>query len=119
MIPRPRIKLLLDQGTFAPRGRCQSGPAALAPAPHRAPTPATGSPGAAPEADATPANGSITPGAAPDADATPVAYVRPRSVAWAALLRRVFACDVLASPTAAGGCACWRPSRIGPSSKRS
>ncbi len=102
MIPRPRINLLRYHGTFAPRGRCRSGPAVAAPAPRPAPPPATGSPGAAPDAGATPANSSIPPGAAPEAAATPAVYVWPRYVAWADLLRRVFACDVLACPDCGG-----------------
>jgi Putative transposase/Transposase zinc-binding domain len=72
IIPRPRINLLLYHGAFAPRGRCHSGPVVVEDAPHRVPTPASGSAGAAP---------------APEADATPAAaYVRPRYVAWADLV---------------------------------
>jgi len=75
-------------GAFAPRGRCHSGPVVVDDAPSRAPTPANGSPGAAP---------------APEAEATPAAaYVRPRYFAWADLLRRVFALDILACPDCGG-----------------
>ena len=102
MIPRPRINLLLYHGAFAPRGRCHGGPAVVEHAQSPATTPANGSPGTAPEAAATPANGPITPGAAPEAKPTPAAYVRPRYVAWADLLRRVFAFDVLACPDCGG-----------------
>ena len=85
MIPRPRIHLLLYHGAFAPRGRCHSGPVVVEDAPHPAPMPATGLSGAGPEAEATPA-----------------AYVQPRYFAWADLLRRVFALDVLACPDCGG-----------------
>jgi hypothetical protein len=85
MIPRPRINLLIYHGAFAPRGRCHSGPVVVEDAPSRATAPANGSPGAAPEAGATPA-----------------AYVRPRYFAWADLLRRVFAIDILACPDCGG-----------------
>jgi hypothetical protein len=85
MIPRPRINLLLYHGAFAPRGRCHSGPVVVDHAPSPPPAPANGSPGAASEAGATPA-----------------AYVRPRYFAWADLLRRVFAFDVLACPDCGG-----------------
>ncbi len=81
MIPRPRINLLLSHGAFAPRGRCHSGPVVV----EDPPRPAPGSPGAAPEAEATPA-----------------ASVRSRYVAWADLLRRVLASDVLACPDCGG-----------------
>lgn len=50
--------------------------------PTRVPTPASGSAGAA--------------------DAPPAAYVRPTYVAWADLLRRVFALDILACPDCGG-----------------
>ncbi len=70
MIPRPRSNLLLYHGAFAPRGPCRGGPAVVEHA--------------------------LSPATAPEAGATPAAYVRPRYVAWADLLRRVFACDVLA-----------------------
>ena len=50
IIPRPRINLLLYHGAFAPRGRCHSGPVVVEDAPHRVPTPASGSAGAAPGA---------------------------------------------------------------------
>jgi len=48
----------------------------------------------------TPASG--PPGAAPGAGAAAAAYVRPRYVAWAELLRRVFAIDILACPDCGG-----------------
>jgi hypothetical protein len=89
VIPRPRINLLLYHGAFAPRGRCHSGPVVVEHAPHRVAPPA-----------------SASPSPAPAADAPPAAYARPRYFAWADLLRRVFAFDVLAcwrAPTAAGG----------------
>ena len=38
----------------------------------------------------------------PGADAPPAAYVRPTYVAWADLLRRVFALDILACPDCGG-----------------
>jgi hypothetical protein len=82
MIPRPRINLLLYHGAFAPRGRCHSGPVVIEDAPHRV-TPTTS-------------------GSAPEVGATPVAYVRPLYFAWADLLRRVFAIDVLACPNCGG-----------------
>ena len=44
-------------------------------------------------------------GSAPEAGAagaTPVAYVRPSYVAWADLLRRIFAIDILACPDCGG-----------------
>ena len=85
MIPRPRIHLLLYHGAFAPRGRCHSGTVVVEDAPYRVPTPASGS-----------------AGAAPGADAPPAAYVRPPYVAWADLLRRVFALDILACPDCGG-----------------
>jgi hypothetical protein len=43
VIPRPRIKLLIDHGAFAPRGRCHSGSVIVEDAPHRAQTPAIAS----------------------------------------------------------------------------
>ena len=82
VIPRPRINLLLYHGAFAPRGRCHSGPVVVADAPHRVVPPPSGSP--------------------PEAGATPVASVRPSYVAWADLLRRVCAIDVLACPDCGG-----------------
>jgi hypothetical protein len=85
VIPRPRINLLIYHGAFAPRGRCHSGPVVVEDAPHRVQTPASGS-----------------VGAAPGTEATPVAYVRPSHFAWADLLRRVFAIDVLACPDCGG-----------------
>ena len=85
MIPRPRINLLLYHGAFAPRGRCHSGPVVVEDAPYRMATPASGS-----------------AGAAPGAGAPPAAYVRPTYVAWADLLRRVFALDVVACPDCGG-----------------
>ena len=48
----------------------------------------------------TPASGSA--GAAPGAGAPPAAYVRPTYVAWADLLRRGFALDILACPECGG-----------------
>jgi hypothetical protein len=86
MIPRPpvlrsspateggRINLLIYHGAFAPRGRCHSGPVVVEDA----------------------------PSTAPEAGATPAAYVRPRHFAWADLLRRVFAIDILACPDCGG-----------------
>ena len=86
IIPRPRINLLLYHGAFAPRGRCHSGgPVVVEAAPYRVAPPASGAAGA-------------VPGAA----APPAAYVRPAYVAWAELLRRVFAIDVLACPDCGG-----------------
>jgi hypothetical protein len=85
IIPRPRINLLLYHGAFAPRGRCHSGPVVVADAPYRVATAARGAAGA-------------TPGT----DAPPAAYVRPPYIAWADLLRRVFALDVLACPACGG-----------------
>ena len=82
MIPRPRINLLIYHGAFAPRGRCHNGPVVAADAPRRVTPPTSGS--------------------APEAGATPVAYVRPSYVAWADLLRRVFAIDILACPDCGG-----------------
>jgi hypothetical protein len=80
-----------------PRGRCHSARSS-SDAPYRMPTPASGSAGAA--------------------DAPPAAYVRPTYVA-ADLLRRVLRWTFWHARTAAGGCACWRRSRIGRSSRRS
>ncbi len=80
-----RGNLLIYHGAFAPRGRCHGGPVVVEDAPHRVATPASGSPSTAPEADATPA-----------------ASVRPRYFAWAELLRRVFAIDILACPDCGG-----------------
>jgi hypothetical protein len=80
IIPRPRINLLLYHGAFAPRGRCHSGPVVEG-APYRVPT-----------------SGHTAPGA----DAPPAAYVRPTYVAWADVLRRVFALDILACPDCGG-----------------
>ena len=85
VIPRPRITLLLYHGAFAPRGRCHSGPVVVADAPYRVAPPASGS-----------------AGAAPGAEGPPAAYVRPPYVAWADLLRRVFALDILACPGCGG-----------------
>ena len=85
IMPRPRINLLIYHGAFAPRGRCHSGPVVVEDAPHRVSTPASGS-----------------AGAASGADAPPAAYVRPPYVAWADLLHRVFAIDVLACPDCGG-----------------
>ena len=85
VIPRPRINLLIYHGAFAPRGRGHSGSVVVEDAPHRVQTPASGS-----------------VGAAPGTDATPAAYVRPSYFAWADLLRRVFALDVLACPDCGG-----------------
>jgi hypothetical protein len=80
-----RVFEVAYHGAFAPRGRCHSGPVVV----EHAPSPAT-----------TAANGS--PGAAAEAAAPPAAYVRPRHFAWADLLRRVFAFDVLACPDCGG-----------------
>src|SRR4029453_18443287 len=85
IIPRPRINLLLYHGAFAPRGRCHNGPVVVADAPSRAAPPASGA-----------------AGPPPGPDAAPAAYVRPPYVAWADLLRRVFALDVLACPSCGG-----------------
>jgi hypothetical protein len=81
VIPRPRINLLIYHGAFAPRGRCHSGPVDVEGASSRAPVPADSS-------------ASLAPGA----ETTPAAYVRPPYFAWADLLRRVFAVDILACP---------------------
>ena len=81
IIPRPRINLLLYHGAFAPRGCCHSGRVVVGDAPYRVAPPA---------------------GDAPGAGAPPAAYVRPSYVAWAELLRRVFALDVLAGPGCGG-----------------
>ena len=67
---------------FAPRGRCHNGPVVAEDAPQRVTPPTSGS--------------------APEAGGTPVAYVRPSYVAWADLLRRVFAFDILACPDCGG-----------------
>ena len=49
-----------------------------------------------------PTSASGSAGAAPGADAPPAAYVRPPYVAWADLLRRVFALDILVCPDCGG-----------------
>ena len=79
MIPRPRINLILYHGLLAAHAR---GRASVV---------------AAPVADASADGAPATP-AAP-ADEVARAAPPPRRFAWADLLRRVFACDVLA-------CAC-------------
>ena len=89
MIPRPRINLLLYHGAFAPRGRCHSGPVVVEDAPHRVPTPASGSAGAAPGADAPPAAG-----AEPLVGATRCGASATTTGAWHALETTIAAqCD--------------------------
>jgi hypothetical protein len=88
IIARPRINLLIYHGAFAARGCCHSGPVVVDDERSPSPAPANGSPGAAP---------------APEVEATPpAAYVRRRYFAWADLLRRVFAVDILACPDCGG-----------------
>jgi len=72
-IPRPRINLLIYHGAFAPRGRCHEEP------------------------------GPVVVEDEPQAErAKRAAYVKPRHFAWAELLRRVFAIDILACPDCGG-----------------
>ena len=81
IIARPRINLLIYHGACAPRGRCHGGPVVVEDSPRPVPPPAS---------------------AAPEAAAPPAAYVRPSYFAWADLLRRVFAIDILACPDCGG-----------------
>jgi hypothetical protein len=108
MIPKPRINLLVYHGIFAPhaRGRKDAVRRAHEGAMRAAALPAAG------EAASNPAN--TRPTAAPAAEpvggdpARPrpppprAGYVRPKYFAWAALLERTFAIDVLACPECGG-----------------
>jgi hypothetical protein len=110
MIPRPRANLLIYHGACAPRGCCRESaarcpPAASAhPAPEAAGPPSDGSAGAPTTTGraAPPPTGNIAPPAAPRGPPPSAAYVRPRHVAWAELLRRTFAIGVLACPDCGG-----------------
>ncbi|MBX3028226.1 transposase [bacterium] len=104
LVPRPRANLLLYHGAFAARG-CWRVARASAPraegeaAPAAAPTAgAPVPPSPARSAVASPAPVAPTGPRAPP----PGGYVRPRHVAWAELLRRTFALDVLACPDCGG-----------------
>jgi hypothetical protein len=125
MIPKPRINLLLYHGVFAPHARHR--PGAVRRAQEGAQRLGT-SPGAASEAgnagtasaasgggaqDSPPAPGPspppTVPGAGSDSQALatarpppPNGYTRPKHYAWADLLQRTFAVDVLACPECGG-----------------
>ena len=113
MIPRPRANLLIYHGAFAPRGCYHEHagrsrpPASACPRPSPAPE-AAGAPSAGPAGAPTPAGHDAPPlavdrpPAAPRGPPPPAAYVRPRHVAWAELLRRTFAIDVLGCPDCGG-----------------
>jgi hypothetical protein len=101
LVPRPRANLLLYHGAFAARG-CWRLPQATGPR--------TAASAAAPPADPAPSvplpsppwAGAAAAPAVPRAPPSSAAYVRPRHVAWAELLRRTFGLDVLACPDCGG-----------------
>jgi uncharacterized protein YbaR (Trm112 family) len=100
LVPRPRVNLLVYHGAFAARG-CWRVAGAVAPRP----TAAAAAPLAAPGAPPAPPPGPAAPapvGPAADPRPPPAESVRPRHVAWAELLRRTFALDVLACPDCGG-----------------
>jgi hypothetical protein len=113
MIPRPRANLLIYHGAFAPRGCCHeslAGPTGAAAATEAA---AQRQGGTVPCATAWPDGGPSIGGPPPSgpdggvdaaARAPPAGadYLRPRHFAWADLLRRTFAVDVLACPGCGG-----------------
>jgi len=104
MIPKPRINLLVYHGVFAPhaRGRQDAVRRAHEGARHDGAAPATGEA----SSDTASAAHAVAPASQPVGGdpATPrppppaAGYVRPRYYAWATLLERTFAVDVLACP---------------------
>ena len=113
MIPKPRTNLLVYHGVFAPhaRHRPEAVRRAQERARHTGSLPGgTGDVGGAATANDGAATASPTaspPAAAPGAGANarpppPAGYTRPKHYAWADLLQRTFAIDVLACPDCGG-----------------
>jgi len=126
MIPKPRLNLLLYHGVFAPHARwrgdavrrarqgAEVGPTAQTRSDEAG---SAASDATAPSTGATVPAGSLAgqsapPASAPPSDATDTAatpqpapregYTRPNHYAWADLLRRTFAIDVLVCPECGG-----------------
>jgi DNA-directed RNA polymerase subunit RPC12/RpoP len=108
LVPKPRINLLVYHGVFGPHAhrrkeavrRAHEGArrtAVSTAAGEARSDPASSAPTAAPVAEA--AGGDP---ATPRPPPPPPGYVRPKYVAWAALLERTFAIDVLACPDCGG-----------------
>ncbi len=113
MIPRPRANLLIYHGAFAPRGRCHElgqgeggvWRAAVDRSPADAPqATGAGAPGMGGDDQRPPSDGRVDVGQGSSARPPPrrAGYSRPRHFAWAELLRRTFAVDVLACPECGG-----------------
>jgi len=108
MIPKPRINLLVYHGVFAPhaRGRQDAVRRAHEGARHDGAAPATGEA----SSDTASAARAVAPAsqpvggdpAAPRPPPPAAGYVRPRYYAWATLLERTFAIDILACPDCGG-----------------
>ena len=107
MIPKPRIHLLLYHGVFAPHARVRPGAVRRAHEggahpPAAAETPIAGGT-AAVESRPAPASGTTGEAPAPHPRPPPPAAGTPRKrYAWADLLQRTFAVDVLACPECGG-----------------
>ena len=102
LVPRPRANLLLYHGAFAARG-CWRAARATAPGADRWPAPDAESPAAAASPLSPPPSSAAA--VAPAGSRAPpprTGYVRPRHLAWAELLRRTFALDVLECPDCGG-----------------
>src|SRR3990170_981437 len=116
LTPRPRINLVLSHGVLAPHARWRSravasqGPRAPSEEPTADPTAPhlLGFRGDAPSSgrasgpDCTPAATRTLHHSAPSGDEHPPLASRPRSWAWADLMRRAFDVDVLACPRCGG-----------------
>ena len=113
MIPRPRANQLIYHGAYAPRGVVHERACASATSPHgerggRQPSPEGTAPD--PESPAEPVDaGSAETAVSRSAGRTSArpppeteGYVRPRHHAWADLLKRTFAVDVLDCPQCGG-----------------
>ena len=109
MIPKLRINLLVYHGIFAPhaRGRNDAVRRAHEGAGHAAAAPASRSEAASDTAGAARAVAPVPQpvagiAATPRSPPPSAGYVRPKYYAWAALLERTFAVDVLACPDCGG-----------------
>jgi len=95
LVPPPRINLVRYHGVLAPAARLRADVVPVGPG--------SDVPGSGPHSGCTTRNGRPTGGAIESDPADAVARrPRPRNYAWAELMRRVFAVDVLECPRCAG-----------------